>query len=130
GCLLYEMLTGRPTFDGETVTEILASVLKQEPDLSLLPQNIHPRVVELVHRCLAKDPKKRWHAAADLRVEIETILAESRGLKVAERVSFQRVPFWKRLTPVVVTAVVVAAVSASVVWNIRPKSSAILSRFS
>jgi eukaryotic-like serine/threonine-protein kinase len=65
GCILYEMITGRTTFDGETVTEVIASVLKQEADLSLIPANIHPRVVDLIRRCLVKDPKKRWHAAAD-----------------------------------------------------------------
>src|SRR5262245_57447463 len=130
GCLLYEMLTGRLTFEGETVTEVLASVLKQEADLSLLPQNIHSRVVELIRRCLAKDPKKRWHAAADVRVEIETILDESRGLKAPEVVSVERRPLWKRLVPFVVTAVVVAALTAGLVWNSRPKSPGLVSRFS
>src|SRR5215470_4879557 len=130
GCMLYEMLTGRLTFEGETVTEVLASVLKQEADLSLLPQNINSRVVELIRRCLAKDPKKRWHAAADVRVEIETILAESRGLKAPEVVSVERRPLWKRLVPFVVTAVVVAALTAGLVWNSRPKSPGLVSRFS
>jgi serine/threonine protein kinase len=62
------MLTGRTTFEGETVTEVIASVLKQEADLSRIPPNVHLRVVELIRRCLAKDPKKRWHAAADVRM--------------------------------------------------------------
>src|SRR5262249_14338057 len=106
------------------------SVLKQEPDLSLLPQNIHSRVVELIRRCLAKDPKRRWHSAADVRLEIETILTESHGLKVAEPASVERGPLWKRLAPVVVTAVVVVALTAGVVWNIRPKQPVLLSRFS
>jgi serine/threonine-protein kinase len=129
GCVLYEMLTGRLTFDGETVTEVLASVLKQEADLSLLPQNIHSRVVDLIRRCLAKDPKRRWHAAADVRVEIETILTESRGLKAPE-VPAVKQTLWKRLVPIVVTAILVAALTAGVVWNIRPKTPAEISRFS
>ncbi|PYS34403.1 MAG: hypothetical protein DMG14_29565, partial [Acidobacteria bacterium] len=94
GCVLYEMITGRTTFEGETVTEVIASVLKQEADLSLIPANIHPRVVDLIRRCLVKDPKKRWHAAADVRVEIETILAESHGLKAAD-FSATRMPRWQ-----------------------------------
>jgi eukaryotic-like serine/threonine-protein kinase len=93
GCILYEMITGRTTFDGETVTEVIASVLKQEADLSLIPANIHPRVVDLIRRCLVKDPKKRWHAAADVRVEIETILTESCGVKSADFGS--RMPRWQ-----------------------------------
>jgi serine/threonine-protein kinase len=130
GCLLYEMLTGRPAFDGETVTEILASVLKQEPDLSLLPQNINSRVVELIRRCLAKDPKKRWHSAADVGVEIETIVAESLGIKAPEPLSVQRRPLWKRLVPIAVTAALIASLTAGVVWVIRPKQPTLVSRFS
>jgi serine/threonine-protein kinase len=122
GCVLYEMLTGRLTFEGETVTEVLASVLKQEADFSLLPQNIHSRVLELIRRCLAKDPKKRWHAAADIRVEIETILTESSGLKAPEVHVVEHRPLWKRLVPVVVTAIFVAAVTTGVVWNVRPET--------
>jgi serine/threonine-protein kinase len=130
GCVLYEMLTGRQTFDGETVTEVLASVLKQEADLSLLPQNIHSRVVELIRRCLAKDPKKRWHAAADIRVEIEMILTESRGLKAPEMAAVERRPLWRRLVPIAVTAILAAAVTTEVVWNMRPKATVEVSRFS
>ena len=51
------MLTGRQAFDGETVSDILASVLKSEADLSLLPAKLNPRIVDLLRRCLAKNPK-------------------------------------------------------------------------
>ncbi|MBI4471989.1 MAG: protein kinase [Acidobacteria bacterium] len=127
GCVLYEMLTGRQTFEGDSVTEVIASVLKQEPDLARLPSNIHPRVVDLLRRCLAKDAKRRWHAVADVRVEIETILAESRGLQTAAAV--ERGPLWKRMLPAAVTGIVVAAVTAGVVWNLRPAPAAAITRF-
>src|SRR5262249_10271673 len=104
GCVLYEMLTGRTTFDGETVTEVIASVLKQEADLSLIRANIHPRVVDLIRRCLVKAPKKRWHAAADVRLEIETILAESHGLRAAD-VTSARMPRWQFAAIIAITAV-------------------------
>src|SRR5262245_60059661 len=113
GCLLYEMLTGRVTFDGETVAEVIASVLKQDADLSLIPANVHSRVVELIRRCLVKDAKRRWHAAADVRVEIETILAESRGLKAAESAG-ARIPRWQLAAAIAVTAIVVAATTAGI----------------
>src|SRR5262249_49519873 len=61
---------------------------------------------------------------------IETILAESRGLKAPEVVSVERRPVWRRLAPVVVTAVLVAALAAAVVWNSRPKLPGLVSRFS
>jgi serine/threonine-protein kinase len=129
GCVLYEMLTGRLTFEGETVSDVLAAVLKQDADLSLLPANIHSRVVELIRRCLVKDPKQRWHSVADVRVEIEMILAESLGLKVAETVVVERPPLWKRLVPIALTAVVVAAIAAGIAWTLRPQPSNTVSRF-
>src|SRR5262249_29792063 len=73
GAVLYEMLTARQAFQGETVSEILASVLIREPDFSLLPHNLNPRLHEILRRCLDKNPKRRWHAAADLRIELEAV---------------------------------------------------------
>ena len=75
GCVLYEMLTGRQAFQGETASDILASVLVREPDLNALPPNLNPRLPELVRRCLEKNPKRRWQATGDLRAELETIVA-------------------------------------------------------
>ena len=77
GCILYELLTGRQAFEGETASEILASVLKTEPDLTALPPRLNPRLVEVLRRCLEKNPKKRWHAAADVRVEIEAVIGRA-----------------------------------------------------
>src|SRR5262245_44868240 len=128
GCLLYEMLTGRMTFEGETVTEVLASVLKQEADLSLLPQNVHSRVVELIRRCLDKDPKRRWQAIGDVRVEIEAISADPHGLKFQAGQAVQK-SFWKRAIPVALAALLAAAITASVMWITRPVPSAAVTRF-
>ncbi len=61
GVVLYEMLTGRPLFHGETVSDILASVLKDEPNLNDVPKQVRP----LLKRCLEKDPKKRLQAIGD-----------------------------------------------------------------
>src|SRR5262249_12559242 len=97
--------------------------------LSLIPANIHPRVVELIRRCLAKDPKKRWHAAADVRVEIETILAESRGVKSSD-FGAARMPRWQLATIISSTAVVAALAAAVIVWNLRPNSPTAIARFS
>jgi len=129
GCVLYEMLTGRRTFDGETVTEVIASVLTEEADMSRIPANIHPRVVELIRRCLVKDPKRRWHAAADVRVEIETILTEWHGLKTADLVA-TRMPRWQFAGIVSIAAVVAALATAGIVWRLQPNPQASIMRFS
>ena len=61
GVVLYEMLTGRQLFHGETVSDILASVLKDEPNLEGVPEQVR----QLLKRCLEKDPKKRLQAIGD-----------------------------------------------------------------
>src|SRR5262249_24639796 len=76
GCVLYEMLTGQPAFQGQTVSDILAGVLRVEPDFTVLPKNLNPRLYELLRRCLEKNVKRRWHAAADLKIELETVATD------------------------------------------------------
>ena len=80
GCVLYEMLTGRKAFDGEEVSDILAAVLKTEPDFEALPSNLHPRLRELLRRCLVKNPKERRRDIGDVRVEIKDALQEGTEL--------------------------------------------------
>src|SRR5512135_3225178 len=76
GCLLFEMLTGQAAFQAEEVTEILAAVVKGGANLDLLPANIHPRVQEVITRCLQKDLKRRYSTITDARYEIEQALAD------------------------------------------------------
>ena len=71
GAVLYEMLTGRRAFDGETVSDTLAAVLKEDPDWSKLPEQTPGRVKELLRKCLRRDAKQRLHDIADARLEIE-----------------------------------------------------------
>jgi serine/threonine-protein kinase len=75
GCVLYELLTGKQAFTGEDITEILASVVKSEPDWAALPSNISPSIRVLLRRCLRKDRRQRAPDAAILRIEIEDVLA-------------------------------------------------------
>ena len=78
GCLLYEMLTGRSAFAGETVTDVLASVIGTEPDWKTLPATVSPAVQKLIRRCLEKDASRRFHHIADVRLEIEDMLSGER----------------------------------------------------
>ncbi len=71
GCLLYEALIGKKAFDGETITDTIASLVKSDPDWEALPAETPWRVRELLARCLRKDPAKRVHSIADARLEIE-----------------------------------------------------------
>ncbi len=75
GCVLFEMLTGRRPFDGETVTDILGAIVHKEPEWGLLPVTVPESLRRLLDRCLAKDQKQRIHNIADVRLEIQDLLA-------------------------------------------------------
>ncbi len=129
GCLLFETLTARQPFQGETVTDIIASVVKSDPDFRALPGNVHPKAEELIRRCLAKNRKDRYHAIADVRLEIEAILAESQGLRPADLLILNRPPLWKRIVPLAASAALAAGLASAVVWNIRTTPSSPIARF-
>jgi serine/threonine-protein kinase len=96
GVTLCEMLTGRPAFTGEDITEILASVVKDTPDLGGVPQKVRP----LLECCLQKDPKKRLRDIGDAMALIES----TPGLEAAGR------PVSSRLVrPLAAVAAVAAA---------------------
>jgi serine/threonine protein kinase/Tol biopolymer transport system component len=73
GCVLYEMLTGRVAFPGDTVSDTIAKILEREPDWSALPAATPTPIRRLVLRCLAKDPKQRLRDIGDVRIEIDAI---------------------------------------------------------
>jgi len=77
GCILYECLSRKRAFVGETVTETLAAILRGEPDWQALPSTIPPGIRFVLRRCLEKDMSQRFHDAADLRIEIEEAISPS-----------------------------------------------------
>jgi hypothetical protein len=81
---------------------------------------IHPRIEDLLRRCLEKDVKGRLQAIADIRVEIETIPADPHGLKSHPPLADLR-PLWRRAIPFVVTALAVAAAAVAAAWRIWPE---------
>ncbi len=77
GCVLYEMLVGRAPFHGDTVTDLLAEIVKSEPDLDALPPETPASVRRLVRRCLDKDPSRRLRDVGEARLVLEEPEAES-----------------------------------------------------
>src|SRR5579862_4298096 len=75
GCVLYEMLTGKMAFPGETVTDTLAAVIRADPDWSQLPGETPARVGVLLQRCLQKDPKQRLRDIGDARINLDEVLS-------------------------------------------------------
>jgi len=70
GCVLYEMLTGRQAFPGETTTDTVAAILEREPDWTQVPASALS-LRRLLHRCLRKDPKRRLRDIADARDDLD-----------------------------------------------------------
>jgi Tol biopolymer transport system component len=73
GCVLYEMLTGRVPFDGETTSDTIGKILEREPDWSALPAATPVAIRRLLLRCLVKDSKQRLRDIGDVRIEIDAI---------------------------------------------------------
>ena len=115
GTVLYEMLTGRQPFHGDTAPDVLASVIVRDVDFTALPANLNPRLRELLERCLEKNPKKRWQAIGDVRVEIEAGLRS--GTTQVMPVAASPVRARSAIAAAMVTA---CALTAIAVWNLKP----------
>jgi serine/threonine protein kinase len=79
GAMLYELLAGKPAFPGETVSDVLASVLKADPEWSELPAELPAAAGQLVRRCLVRDPKQRLQSIGDARIALAESLARPGG---------------------------------------------------
>ena len=74
GAILYEMLSGRRAFYGESTAETMSAILKEDPpDLSQTNQSVSPSLERLVNRCLEKSPESRFHSASDLAFALEAL---------------------------------------------------------
>ena len=83
GCVLYELLTGEPTFRGATQTETLAAVLEREPDWHALPPNTPVGIRDLLKRCLQKDPERRLNDIREARKALDAAMGGWNRWKVA-----------------------------------------------
>jgi len=118
GCVLYEMLTGKQAFPGETVTESLAAVIRAEPDWSQLSSTTPMRVRVLLQRCLQKDPKQRLRDIGDARISLDEVLSGAPEPTSAATPPVS-LPLWRRALPWAIGLLAVAATGIAV-WNLKP----------
>jgi serine/threonine protein kinase/Tol biopolymer transport system component len=117
GCVLYEMLSGRRPFGGDTVTDTLARILEHEPEWEALPAGTPLSIRTLLQRCLRKDPAKRLHDIADALIELEdTAAGTARSQASAAPVE---TPTASRRVIVTLAACLSVLLASGVWWVIR-----------
>ena len=89
GVVLWEMVTGQKLFEGETVSHVLASVLKDDVDLDALPAGMPARLRELIERCLRKKPRQRLQSIGDARVLLEEYAADPEAFQAGPAVGHE-----------------------------------------
>jgi hypothetical protein len=95
GAILYEMLSGKRAFHGETPADTMSAILKENPaDLNETNRNVSPALERIVQHCLEKNPEQRFHSARDAAFALEALstTSSSSSAKVERAVSRRRLP--------------------------------------
>jgi serine/threonine protein kinase len=108
GAILYEMLSGKRAFRGDSAADTMSAVLRDDPpDLSLTDQSISPGLERIVRHCLEKDPEQRFQSAQDLAFDLEALSSASLVVSNAIRVPASSPRRWIPITAMA-TAIIVA----------------------
>ena len=118
GLILVEMLTGKGMYSGGSLTETIASVIHQEPNLEQLPKETPRKSRELLERCLRKDPRMRLRDIGDARIALEEYLSDPTATSTEVIEPSPPPPLWQRLAPW--GAVLLLAVAG---WYFMPSPS-------
>jgi len=120
GCVLYEMLTGKMAFRGESVTDTLAAVIKEDPNWELLPAATPMRVRVLLQRCLQKDPKQRLRDIGDARISLDEVLSSAPDETVAAAGPSLVKARWLSSAIGLAGLAIGAAIAGFAAWNLKP----------
>jgi len=117
GSVVYEMVTGKKAFQGQSQASLIAAILEHEPPALSTTHVAAPRQLEhVVRRCLAKSPEERWQTASDLHRELKWA-AESTGQDASrENAEFRRAALWRR--PIVFGVVTAMALLAAAIAGV------------
>ena len=109
GCICFEALSGAHPFAGPTASDTIAAILGREPDFTRLPADTPARIVWLLRRCLAKDPRTRLHDIADARIELEEAVARPHESGALAQASVRAVSPWRERAAWAVAALAILA---------------------
>ncbi|MHC4808459.1 MAG: protein kinase domain-containing protein [Planctomycetota bacterium] len=124
GCVLYEMLTAKVPFKGETISDTLAGILEREPDWQVLPDSTPANIRSLLRHCLEKDPRRRLRDIGDAGIEItETLSSLTVSVETVEKMRPVRL---RRLMVMSLVCLMLGLILAGVgIWSMtRPKPTA------
>jgi len=121
GCVLYELMTGKRAFRGETTQDTIAAVLEHDPDWQALPPLTPARTCDLLRRCLEKDPQRRLRDIGDVRIEIEEASAVP---AMGEPTGATKNIYMRRREALLwgVVLLLLAAVASIAIWSWRSSS--------
>ena len=117
GVVLFELLTGRRLFTGDSTTDVLAAVVREVPDFSALPADTPPSIRRLLKRCLEKDRKKRLPDIGVARLEIDDASAPETSAVAPAPQRPSRLPW-------LVVAAALAALAAALAWGVTRRAAA------
>jgi len=125
GCVFYEMLAGRRAFDGSEISEVLAAVIKSEPNWDALPAEVPPVLRICLRRCLHKDPRQRLHDMGDLRLALDGAFETPAPAQDASAVAGSRRPrLWQGPQHLIAAGAILVLVTGLTVWSLtRPRAS-------
>ena len=120
GVVVLEMMTARRVFEGETVSDTLASVIKSEPDWNSLPSDTPRPIVTLLRRCLDKNPRTRLRDIGEARIIIDRVL---RGeTEYGSDAAAAAPPSTRTPMIMIIAAILVAAVVGAATWFLKPSA--------
>ena len=110
GAILYEMLSGKRAFQGESAAETMSAIVKEEPpDLTETNRNVPPALERIVRHCLEKSPSERFHSAHDIAFDLQSLSEQTSAIRIAA-ISEPRLRKWWQ--PALVAGLIIAALLA------------------
>ena len=128
GIVLFEMLSGRMVYSGETVSDTMAAVLMKDPEWELLPATTPPRLRELLRRCLVKDPRHRLQAMGEARIALDEALRDPVAQVVDVRPQRRQLS-GRVLVMIAASTLAVGGAAAYAAWRFKPDPPRELTRF-
>ncbi len=109
GAILYEMLSGKRAFHGDTAADTMSAILKEDPpDLNETNRNVSPALERVLQHCLEKNPEQRFHSARDVAFDLEALSNQSSSGSRLRVVTDQRRSYWKQAAGALIIALALA----------------------